>query len=267
MKLNRTTALLLLLSLTIVLPLFINSTLAEKSVDQVKIQSLQGSRDGLSQQVSLRAAGRGNPWINIKDGRDLLTEYDGTQFNRLASKGAMRALSLASADFDEDGVPDLISGYGGDKDSLITLHRGNIDSIYPNGLEAKQREASGGYADSPFLSPARVFAVPEPPDFIASGDFDGDSHFDVVTAARGSEALYLLSGDGQGNLGQPQKIEIAGQVTAIVCGDINRRDGLNDLVVAITGEQGQKALIFESPKEPCAAGNLKPSRCLRKRMR
>jgi VCBS repeat protein len=241
-------ALCVLIAVAAIMTCFPNITkVMPMSQTHAKSKPLQKNHGVLSERVSLRAAGRGNPWVNIEDGRDLLTEYADVQFNKLISEGGARPLSLTSADFDEDGVPDLVGGYGGDSGGLIVLHRGSIDSIFPNGDEAKSRQASG-VADSPFLSPALVFNVPEPPDFIAAGDFDADSHLDVVTAARGSNVLYLLSGDGLGNLGQARKVELAGRVTAMICGDINRRDGLADLVVAVTGPQGNKALIFESPE-------------------
>lgn len=233
-----------IVSLVSLLPLLLISAIhAHKAIDKVKRSFPQRDHVRLSERISLRAAGRGNPWINIKDGSDLLSEYDNAKLTKSISEGAVQPLSLGSGDFDEDGVPDLISGYGSDSRGLITLHRGNVDSIYP---EARQRQASTEQADSPFLSPAFVFNVPEPPDFIAVGDFDGDSHWDVVTAARGSDALYLFSGNGQGNFGQARKVTLIGAVKAMICGDINRRDGLDDLIVAVIGSQGNKVLVFES---------------------
>src|SRR5215471_19209010 len=79
----------------------------------------------LSEEVSIRAAGRGNPYINLGDGHDLLTQYEGE--NRLVTaleSNQAKPLSLASADFDEDGVPDLASGYDGAGGGIVCLHRG-----------------------------------------------------------------------------------------------------------------------------------------------
>ena len=33
------------------------------------------------------------------------------------------------------GVPDLISAYAASSGGLFTLHRGNIDAVYPNSLK------------------------------------------------------------------------------------------------------------------------------------
>ncbi|MBI3951810.1 MAG: hypothetical protein HY314_15280 [Acidobacteria bacterium] len=61
----------------------------------------------------------------------------------------------------------------------------------------------------------------------------------------GSHALYLLPGDGQGGFGPARSIKLPGTVTALVTGEINRRDGLTDIVVGITGRSGPQVLVFE----------------------
>src|SRR5207248_1812621 len=179
-----------------------------------------------------------------QDGRELVTEYfgnDQAQIERLANS---RPLALASGDFDEDGVPDLISSYTGSAGvppaSFITLHRGNVDSIYPNTHEAEERKARREFTDAPFLSPAKVFEVATEPDFIGAGDFDADGHLDVVMAARGSNQLYWMAGDGHGGFGAASEVILPGGVTAMTVGEINRRDGLADVVVGIadTGSAG-----------------------------
>src|SRR5207302_893242 len=114
----------------------------------------------LSETISVHAAGRGNPTINLSDGRDLLTSYVGPEELRsVLEQNQAEPLSLASADFDEDGVPDLVSGYSYNGQGIVTLLRGNVDSIYPNAPEAKQSKTNGTFTDAPFLSPARVFGA------------------------------------------------------------------------------------------------------------
>jgi all-beta uncharacterized protein/S-layer family protein len=202
-----------------------------------------------SGQVSIQAAGRGNPAVNLTDGRDVLTSFVGeAELVQALSENRAQGLSLASADFDEDGVPDLVSGYACASGGIITIHRGNVDSIYPNSPEAKRRKAEGTFTDAPFLSPASVFAVSESADLIGAGDFDGDSHLDVVAARRGGTSLHLLSGDGRGGLIESRAIELREAVTAMVTGEINRRDGLDDVVVGVVGKGGAKALVFEGPQ-------------------
>ena len=54
-----------------------------------------------------------------------------------------RPTALAADDFDEDGVPDLVSGYTGAAGHLLTLHRGNVDAIYSHSPGAKQPQGGG----------------------------------------------------------------------------------------------------------------------------
>src|SRR5437588_5055882 len=202
----------------------------------------------LSETISVHAAGRGNPTINLSDGRDLLTSYVGPEELRNAlEQNQAEPLSLASADFDEDGVPDLVSGYSYNGQGIVTLLRGNVDSIYPNAPEAKQRKTNGTFTDAPFLSPARVFGAPVVADFIGAGDFDGDSHWDVVIASHTRNALYLFSGDGHGGFASPQETGLPGAVTALTSGEINRADGLTDVIIGVTTERGAEVLVFEGP--------------------
>jgi CSLREA domain-containing protein len=202
----------------------------------------------MSENVSVLAAGRGNPNINLSDGRNVLTQYAGpVELQQALIQDQAQPLSLASADFDEDGVPDLVSGYGFQQRGVVSLLRGNVDAIYPNAPEAQQRRATGAFSNAPFLSPAHLFQVATAVDFIGAGDFDGDSHWDLVTGTRGGAELYLLSGDGHGELSDPQRIVLPGMLTALVTGEINRADGLADVIVGVTTKDGARVLVFEGP--------------------
>jgi hypothetical protein len=160
---------------------------------------------------------------------------------------ALRPTALASADFDEDGVPDLVGGYAAGERGALTLNRGNADAAYPHSPEAARRRAEGVFSESPFLSPGRAFDLDEPPSFLGAGDFDGDGHWDVAAANRGGRALYILRGDGRGSLGRAHKLGLEGVVTSLATGDINRADGLADIVVAVEREAGAAVLVFEGP--------------------
>ena len=155
--------------------------------------------------------------------------------------GQTRALSTAVADFDEDGMPDLASGFATSSGAgVVTVHRGNVDALWPYG-------ALRGTQPPAFLPDARAFALPEAPDFLAAGDFDADGHWDIVAARAGSSSLYWLKGDGHGGFAEPRRIALPGAVTAMTSGDINRADGLTDIMVAVTGDAGSQVLVFESP--------------------
>jgi uncharacterized repeat protein (TIGR01451 family) len=159
----------------------------------------------------------------------------------VALAGGASPLALASGDFDEDGVPDLVSGFGQGKAGAITVHRGNVAALWPYGAALRNGPPPA------FFPNARRFALPEAPDFIATGDFDADGHWDIVTAQRGSNALYFLKGDGRGGFRTAKRIPLDGNVTAMIAGEINRTDGLADLIVAVNTSNGARALVYESP--------------------
>jgi uncharacterized repeat protein (TIGR01451 family) len=178
--------------------------------------------------------------------------YEGPQEAKTALEGNQaRPLALASDDFDEDGVPDLVSAYATGASGLLVIHRGNPDVIHPNAPGARERALLDGRAKgdppSSFLAPGRILPVPGSPDFIAAGDFDADGHADVVLAAKGGTALWLLKGDGHGGFASPRSRELAATVTAMEAGEVNRADGLFDVVVGVTGAGGAAALVFEAP--------------------
>jgi hypothetical protein len=182
------------------------------------------------------------PYLNLTEARTVATRYAGESAIGGPLRGSQtRALSTATGDFDEDGMPDLAAGFataGGA--GAVSVHRGNVDALWPYG-------ALRGTEPPAFLPEARVFALPEAPDFLAAGDFDADGHWDIVAARAGGTALYFLKGDGHGGFADAQRMELAGSVTAMTSGEINRADGLTDLMIAVTGSAGPRALVFASP--------------------
>jgi len=61
-------------------------------------------------QVSVQAAGRGNPFLNLKDGRQMALAYRGDSASALQS-GAASPRAGAVADLDGDAAPDLVVCY------------------------------------------------------------------------------------------------------------------------------------------------------------
>jgi uncharacterized repeat protein (TIGR01451 family) len=204
---------------------------------------------GYSTDISVQLKATNKAPVNLHAGRALLTNYMGRS---AAATEALRnnqveALALTSEDFDEDGVKDIIAAYASNDGGIITLQRGNVDAIYPNAPEAQERKAAGEFTDAPFFAEARVFELAQRPDFIGAGDFDADGHQDLVVASAGGNTLNYLSGDGRGNFSSVNLVELPGRVTALECAEVNRRDGLLDVVVGIVGSTGAKALVFASP--------------------
>lgn len=161
---------------------------------------------------------------------------------------APRPTTLASADFDEDGMPDLVVGHSNEGGGAIVLHRGNVDALYPNAPDAQRRRAEGAFEKGAFLpGPSRValeFAV----DFLGAGDFDNDGHQDVLAGTRGGTSLHVLRGDGRGGLSPAVDVPLDGRLVAMAVGDVSRADGVPDVVVSVAEPAGPALLVFESPR-------------------
>ncbi len=201
-----------------------------------------------SASAPILAAGRGNPYVNYRDGRPLPAVFSGsTGLESALSEPGTKGLALASADFDEDGMPDLVASYSTSGGGLLSLHFGNVDAVYPNAPEAKERKANGTFVDAPFLPDAKLFETPERPDFIGAGDFDADGHKDIVTASEGGTKHYQHRGSGDGTLQHlPEGYPLPGAVSAMAIGDVNRRDGMEDILVGVVTPGGPKLLVFEA---------------------
>ena len=238
---------LIVLGLLIAQSLSSFNTAARTRIDRASPVSAPVMLASLSDEIAVHAARRGNPWINLSDGRAFVTTYIGSvRAVQALKENRARGLSLASDDFDQDGSADLVCGYSApDGTGIVTLHRGDWDSIRSS-LRAQRREQDVS-GEAPFQATARVFELPAPAEFLGAGDFNADGHRDLVAASSAGEALYLLKGNGRGGFNSPERIELPGRVTAMAAGEINRADGLADLAVGVTGREGPQVLVFEGP--------------------
>jgi len=210
-------------------------------LSNITIAASAQQRPRLNQPILRRSDGESDPRLHLRRGFELPLD---TAVRQAVAAGFTEPTALAIGDFDEDGVPDLITGYLSLGRGLLALHRGQPEALstLPPGV------ADDDSPRSPFLPAEHAFELTASPDFISTGDFNADGHADVVAAARGGAALYLLPGDGRGGFGQAERIELPGGVTALAAGEINRADGLTDLIVGITGTDGSEVLVFESPE-------------------
>ena len=98
------------------------------------------------------------------------------------------------------------------------VHLANRESLYPRSLGSYQRIQEGTFQEPFFHAEAVTFDLPIAPDFLLTGDFDGDLRTDVLVASRAEAAVYLLSNDGPGGLRSPKHRQLEGHPTALVSG-------------------------------------------------
>lgn len=179
----------------------------------------------------------GAPWVRFEAARDLAGPR-----GEAAPSGSL--VAMAAGDFDRDGVKDLICA---STTGQVSLWKGNADVFHPFEEAARRHRADGTYTDAPFVATGAGYSLPITPDFVGAGDFNGDGKLDVVAASLKDKTLYMVPGDGRGGFGPYQTISLPGKLTAIAVGEMNRADGLADVVVSVKKGQKGQLLIFEGP--------------------
>jgi len=189
---------------------------------------------------SVPTADPGGSW-SIQPLETVMVEPDGAKAG--IDVGIPRCAALGH--LDSDGVMDLLVVYEGREGSFAALAPG--DPRFRLGPHHDlERERSGLPPERPFARESVLYPLPFGPDFAAIGDWNGDGFPDVVYAGR--SRLYWMAGDGRGNLSRGGMIPLEGAVTALAVGEVNRPDGLTDLVLALNGTNGPALLIYEAPE-------------------
>ncbi|NJO05353.1 MAG: CSLREA domain-containing protein [Chloroflexaceae bacterium] len=84
------------------------------------------------------------------------------------------------------------------------------------------------------------------------GDVNNDGWLDVIAAGPHQHALHILPGAAAG-LTSVQRHALPGSITALLVDDVNRRDGLADIVVGIDDSATPRLLVFEGAQGALAA--------------
>jgi len=155
-----------------------------------------------------------------------------------AQMGSRSAVSVAVADFDRDGFPDLVTGYALAKGGGFTLQRGNSAAVAPTGADFTA--FTNGVIAPAFLPAAQAFALPVRPDFMVAADVNGDGPVDLLVAAKGDTNAYLLTGRGHGNFNAPQTIALNGTLTALTTW--RQANGSSLILAGVCGAAGACSL-------------------------
>jgi hypothetical protein len=149
----------------------------------------------------------------------LLAYYPGgTFFATEAFPVDTNPVAITAADFNGDGLADLITANAGSNDVTV---------LFSNSLGE-----TGQSIDLPAGSQ---------PCAIAAADFNGDGNADILVADQGSEDLRLFTGNGDGNFNAATVIPLSLAPTAIAVADFNG-DGKPDVAV-LSGSANQLVIL------------------------
>jgi len=179
-------------------------------------------------------------WPAATQWRPLVATDARKRMNDSAVEECAQPLALAAGDLDEDGVPDLVVGCGDEAGNgvLIRFH-GRAEAIY---------RVAGSKETAPFAGPTIASRLAARAEWVAVADLDADGHDDVVVVTFGSSRVQLLRGDGRGSLASPRTIALPGAVLAATVGELGRRDGLAELVIAVTHEDASMLVVLEAQR-------------------
>lgn len=181
--------------------------------------------------ITIYAAGRGNPFVNFKDGVDL----------SLPATNGAAGVTMASADFDSDGIADVV----------IVGTDGSIQFL--KGESPQWRTVENLTTKAVPRDPFRAVQITSTalgiaPDEVFAGDLNADGLPDLLAYKRGTGGFVFASGDGRGNFSAPAAIAVNGSITALTVNEIGRPDGQADVAVAYSGKDGSFVDVYEHPE-------------------
>lgn len=255
---KRSVFLLILLVATAITIGVVNHRTAEATNDDGSIRRFNVSK---ADAVPVELGARPSVWMKLAEGKPIGSELVGPA-NAISGfeTGSFAPSAAIAVDIDNDGLADVLSGYGDENAGALTLHRANPDAFGARDESLGAAIRNGDYPVS-FNKEVPVFELAFRPDFIVSGRFFGESATDVVVGSRASGTLSILSFDDRGQLRTTRQMTVDGNVTAIAADRFDQGKRFSGLAVATdTGDlfvyDGAKELNSSKPRAIAIGGTV-----------
>ncbi|KRE12020.1 hypothetical protein ASE63_20080 [Bosea sp. Root381] len=136
----------------------------------------------------------------------------------------------------------------GHLDVVVSVEYG-VNRLYINDGKGKLTHKPGAFGN-----------VMHDSEHVRAADFDGDGNMDIVFVSESDEVHQLFLGDGEGGFTDASdRLPATSQGNALAVGDVNG-DGLTDIIIGSTGEDGhgpgmklypaRNLLFLNDPKRP-----------------
>jgi hypothetical protein len=143
----------------------------------------------------------------------------------LAGQIAAAPFGIVTEDFDEDGTIDIVTS---------NIATNNISSLLGNGDCTFQSPTT-----YPLLGPSSVGGVSFP---LATTDFDGDGHRDIISG--GAAGIVFLRGHGDGSFTAVSQYHTGIAITCIEVADLNH-DSHDDIITTALGSSNYTILLSD----------------------
>ncbi len=163
---------------------------------------------------------------HIAGGVSILLADGSGGFNPKVDSPASGAFGLTIGDFNQDGRPDIATAnsFSGASNAVSVL----LNSGLNNGTFSAKVDYAAGAS----------------PTGVANGDLNGDGKLDLITTDGSNARVMILPGDGAGNFGAAQPVNLKGTSSQMLVSDFNN-DGKLDLAATVPAA-GQAAVLLNN---------------------
>jgi hypothetical protein len=203
------------------------------AVQPFDVQAADLNNDGNLDLVTANASATSDGSVSV-----LLGNGDGTFGAPAVYPVGGRPFSVAIADLNNDGSPDIVVGTSANTVSVL-LNNGD-----------------GTFA------PAQTFAAGPRTTGVAVGDFNNDGNPDILVTNYDGASVSLLLGNGDGTFQAPRAFATGSQPISVAVGDLNGDGNLDFAVANFNGGSNGTVSVFLGngdgtfqPRQDYAAGN------------